>query len=221
MTTRLIVISPHLDDGVLGSSALLAAHPEAVVVTVFAGRPPRSMPLPPWDEAAGFHAGDDVVGARRAEDRAALSCFGATPVWLPFLDAQYGESPADDAVTATLDAALSAAATTTVCVPLGLFHTDHALAHRAALRILPRRSEWRWLAYEEPMYRRVPGALAERLAALRAAGITAEPLAGAPAPSQKRRALECYASQLRALGTPGRPGFADALAPERYWALSV
>jgi LmbE family N-acetylglucosaminyl deacetylase len=218
---RLVVVSPHLDDGVLGCSAMLAQHPGAVVVTVFAGRPPASTPLPPWDEAAGFRPGDDVVGARRAEDRAALDILGAKPVWLSFLDSQYGSTPSVDAIVPVLESALTEAAPVAVCIPLGLFHSDHVLTHAATLRVMARHTHWRWLAYEEPMYRRVPGALDDRLASLRSTGIGATLLQPAAPPAQKPRAIACYASQLRALGTPGRPGFADALAPERYWALAA
>lgn len=221
MRRRLVVISPHLDDAVLGCSALLARHHDAMVVTVFAGRPPASAPLPPWDEAAGFRAGDDVIGTRRAEDRAALEMLGAAPRWLPFLDAQYGESPGVDTIVPALDSELTAAGPATVCVPLGLFHSDHVLTHAAALRLRARYPGLRWLAYEEPMYRRVPGALADRLASMKAAGIAAAPLGSCPVPSRKTEAMACYASQLRALGTPGRPGVTDALAPERYWTLTA
>jgi LmbE family N-acetylglucosaminyl deacetylase len=221
VTGRLVVVSPHLDDGVLGCSALLATHPAAVVMTVFAGRPLASARLPPWDEAAGFRPGDDVVGARRAEDRAALDVLGAGPVWLSFLDSQYGDSPAVDAIVPVLESALTDAGPATVCIPLGLFHSDHVLTHAAALRVLTRHQHWRWLAYEEPMYRRVPGALDNRLAALKSAGIAATLDQSAAPPAQKPRAMACYASQLRALGTPGRPGFADAFAPERYWTLAA
>lgn len=221
MSGRLVVVSPHLDDGVLGSSALLSQHVAPVVLTVFAGRPPASTPLPPWDEAAGFRPGDDVVGARRAEDRAALDVLGAEPIWLPFLDSQYEKSPAVEAIVPVLEAALAHANPATVCIPLGLFHSDHALAHAAALGVFPRHPRWQWLAYEEPMYRRVAGALDDRLASLQSAGIDVTLFASAAPPANKSRAMACYASQLRALGTPGRPGFADALAPERYWVLSA
>lgn len=221
MTARLVAISPHLDDAVLGCSALLAACPGAIVVTVFAGRPPDGTPLTPWDEAAGFHAGDDVVGARRAEDRSALRTFGARARWLDFLDAQYGDASAVDSIVAALESAIGTPGPAIVGIPLGLFHSDHALVHAAALALVPEHPEWRWLAYEEPMYRRVPAALDDRRAALRETGIVAEALDPVPAPPRKRHAIGCYASQLRALRTPGRPGYADALAPERYWELTV
>jgi len=221
VSAPLVVVSPHLDDAVLGCSALLSQHDGAVVVTVFAGRPPASARLPPWDQAAGFRPGDDVVGARRAEDRAALEIFGAEPVWLPFLDSQYGDSPAVEAIVPVLESALMEAKPATVCIPLGLFHSDHVSTHAAALRLLRRCPQWQWLAYEEPMYRRVPRALDDRFTALSAAGLAIRLFGSAAPPPHKPRALACYASQLRALGTPGRPGHADALAPERYWALSA
>jgi LmbE family N-acetylglucosaminyl deacetylase len=217
----LVAVSPHLDDAVLGCGALLAHHPGAVVVTVFAGRPPAGHPLTPWDEAAGFRAGDDIVGARRAEDLAALRRLRARPAWLDFLDAQYGDSPAVDTIAAALEHALHAAEPATVCIPLGLFHSDHALVHAAAITLLPRHGDWRWVAYEEPMYRLVPDLLPERLASLRNAGVTAVPLDGMPTSETKRDAIACYTSQLRALAAPTGPGYDDALAPERYWALSV
>jgi LmbE family N-acetylglucosaminyl deacetylase len=214
-----VAVSPHLDDAVLGCGGLLGTVGTGVVVTVFAGRPRAGTALPPWDEAAGFRQGDDVIGARRAEDAQALYHLGARPVWLDFLDAQYGEVPSAADVAEALESALCAAEPATVCIPLGLFHSDHALAHVAALRVRARHPRWRWLAYEEPMYRRVPDALSARLRALSAAGIEAVPVDGVPVTEGKRDAIACYASQLRALATPGRPGYADALARERYWAL--
>jgi LmbE family N-acetylglucosaminyl deacetylase len=221
VTPPLLVVSPHLDDAALGAGALLAAHPGATVITVFAGRPPGDAPLPPWDEAAGFRLGDDVVGQRRTEDRAALRQLDAHPIWLEFLDAQYAAPPPRESIARALEHVLHAEKPGTVCIPLGLFHTDHELAHTAALAVLARHPGWRWLAYEEPMYRRVPGALSARLGVLHAAGIHAAPIAGPAAPDSKRRALACYASQLRALGRRGRAGHGDALAPERYWMLSA
>ena len=60
------------------------------MVTVLAGRPP-SYPdeVDHWDAAGGFMTGDDVVGARQEEDRAAMASMRATPVWLDFPDHQY------------------------------------------------------------------------------------------------------------------------------------
>ena len=229
MSDALAVLSPHLDDAVFGCGERLAVCAGATVVTVFAGRPPASMPLTEWDAAAGFREGDDVVGARRAEDASALALLGAAPVWLDFLDAQYAATPEVSTLSAALAMALATLAPATVLIPLGLFHSDHALVHEAALTCARRADGRRWLAYEEPMYRRLPEARARRFAALRAAGIavereppvTPEPPATPRALELKRRAVLCYRSQLRALDSAGRPGWHDALEEERYWRVLV
>ena len=218
---RLFVVSPHLDDAVLGCGRLLAAHPGAVVLTVFAGRQPAKQPLTEWDRASGFCAGDDVIGRRREEDRRALAQLGATPRWLDFLDAQYGATPEVAEIAAAIARELESVRPAQPVMPLGLFHSDHALAHAACVTLL--RGGGDWLAYEEPMYRLVPDLLERRLAELRAEGIAvafAGSLCGAP-DEPKRAAVAAYASQLRALATPGRPGHLDAFAPERLWSLRV
>src|SRR5690349_18531517 len=86
--SALVAISPHLDDVALGCADLVAAYPRALVITVIAGRPgPHE--LTEWDARCGFGQGDDVMGARRLEDDAAIRQLGARPLWLDFLDRQY------------------------------------------------------------------------------------------------------------------------------------
>ena len=88
---RVVVVSPHFDDAALGAAHLLTSHPGSTVVTVLAGRPPV-LPRPSSPSGTplgGFVAGDDVVAARREEDRAAMASLGADPVWLEFADHQY------------------------------------------------------------------------------------------------------------------------------------
>jgi LmbE family N-acetylglucosaminyl deacetylase len=191
-----------------------------MVVTIFAGRPPAGAPLTAWDAAAGFREGDDVMAARRAEDHAALAVLAARARWLPFRDAQYGGPLGADAILGDVATVISASRRAAVAVPLGLFHDDHRTTHEAALRVARRRPELTWLLYADVLYRRIPGALEARLTVLAEAGAALEPLPPVTGhASLKRRALACYRSQLRALGTPGRPGIADALAPEQYWRL--
>ena len=64
------IVSPHLDDAVLGCANFMAAHPGATVVTVFAGNPPEypTDPMRKWDVQSGFAPGDDVMETRRHED---------------------------------------------------------------------------------------------------------------------------------------------------------
>src|SRR5438105_2714313 len=87
---RIVVVSPHMDDAVLGLGQFLSAHAGATVVTVFAGEPPAYPdPMTRWDELAGFRKGDDVIAARRQEDQKALTELDALPVWLDRVEHQY------------------------------------------------------------------------------------------------------------------------------------
>jgi LmbE family N-acetylglucosaminyl deacetylase len=220
---RLVVLSPHCDDAVFGCGELLAGRPGSEVVTVFAGCPPAGLPLTGWDAAAGFGRGDDVMGARRGEDHAALLVLGARPRWLPFRDAQYGGPLTVEAVASGLAEAILPRRPAAVAIPLGLFHDDHKTTHAAGLRLLGRAPGVTWLLYADAIYRRIPGAVDERLAQLRGAGldpVPVPPTARRPT-ALKRRAVACYRSQLRALSSPGRPGWLDALEPEAYWTVGT
>jgi LmbE family N-acetylglucosaminyl deacetylase len=213
---RLAVVSPHLDDAVFACGNLLAACRGSTVCTVFTGGPPPGAPLTPWDRGCGFADGDDVMAIRRDEDRRALATLDAEPHWLGFRDAQYGPSPSPDRVAAALASCPAIAAADLVCVPLGLFHADHVLVHGVARHLRGRRP---LLAYEDALYRRIDDLLAERLAELAATGFAPSRCAGGvPAGVRKRRAISCYASQLRGLRRVDAR-IDDLLAPEGFWWL--
>jgi LmbE family N-acetylglucosaminyl deacetylase len=218
---KVMVISPHLDDGVFSCGELIGAVHGAVVVTIFAGVPPASGAVPEWDRAAGFESVQQALATRRLEDRRALELLNAVPQWLDFCDSQYGAPASDAAIAAALDSALHRHGPDTVMIPGGLFHSDHLLAHQAALRVRQHDAERSWFIYEDALYRRIAGLLQQRLASLLDAGIWATPVAFSTAVgrARKRRAILSYGSQLRALGTPGKPGSLDLDAPERYWRL--
>src|SRR5262245_17965681 len=218
---RLAAISPHLDDAVFGSGDAIREHPGASVVTVFAGVPPARGELTPWDVASGFEVGEDAVAARRDEDRAALALLGAVPHWLSFLDSQYADLPAAAEVAEALDVALRLIRPEIVVIPLGIWHSDHALAHEAAISLVARHPQLEWMAYEDAIYRRFPGdGVARRRRDLAARGLQLAPMSpGRPAAEIKRRSIAGYRSQLRALAAPGGPGWEDALEPERHWRL--
>lgn len=220
LAAPVLVVSPHCDDGVFACGDTLAARPGAVVVTVFAGGPRTASPLTRWDAAAGFRDGDDVMATRRTEDRQALAGLGARPVWLPFLDAQYGASPSAAEVANALHAVIASTKPASVLAPLGLFHSDHRLAHEACLLVREDRPLASWLLYEDAIYRRLEALAASRLTDLQAAGLRLAPLStGEPASPRKRRAVAAYRSQLRALAAPGHPGVADVFAAERLWRI--
>jgi LmbE family N-acetylglucosaminyl deacetylase len=231
---RIVVVSPHLDDAVLGCGGLLAAHPGATVITVYAGAP-VAYPDPPtaWDALAGFVAGDDVLARRREEDRGALAELGATPVWLDYVEHQYlprEEWVGADVTTTGLEEAVRAAAPTAVFAPFGLANPDHTATHDAARAVRERMSgapettdDLAWFCYEDMGYQHIPGLLAWRVSQLFRAGIWPTPAAPRvdPTGDRKRAALGHYASQLRSLEADWQLGAKLAApAPEQFWRLA-
>jgi LmbE family N-acetylglucosaminyl deacetylase len=188
---------------------MLEAHPGSIVVTVCAGRPSPNAALTEWDRAAGFQAGDDVMGVRRKEDERALTLLSAHPLWLDFCDRQYRPSPSPESVMEALHQVVLGGHVTTIVLPLGLFHSDHVLTHDATL-LLRRR------------HPRLPGLAEARLNACASAGLTLQPAAFPvnPLTNRKQAAVECYQSQLRALSTPGRPGYVDTVSEETFWRIA-
>lgn len=222
-----LVLSPHLDDAVFACGqllALLSCLRPVRVTTVFAGRPQSGATHTEWDRAGGFAPGDDVVAARREEDRRALIQLGAVPTWLPFLDSQYGSTPTARQVASSLARQLCRWRPALVFFPLGLFHSDHHLVRDAVLILLRRGTAKaaQWLAYEDALYRSIPGLRDAAVARLRRGGWMPQSVAyagSARSRQRKRAAVACYVSQLRALATPGRLGHRDAYAAEAYWHL--
>jgi LmbE family N-acetylglucosaminyl deacetylase len=225
---RVVIVSPHLDDAVLGCGRFLAANPGATVITVYAGRPERYPdPMTHWDTLAGFGSGDDVLDARRAEDAAALAELGATPRWLDFVEHQYlprREWVGPDATADRLEAELRALDPTAVLIPFGLANPDHTATHDAARRVRERFPEPAWFCYEDTGYKHIPGMLAWRVAQLFRAGIWPTPAALPLDPSEVRKqaALAHYASQLLALEADWQLGAKLAApAPEQSWRLAA
>jgi len=182
---------------------------------VTAGRPAPRPALTEWDRRSGFVEGEDVVGARRKEDEAALTLLGARPRWLDFLDHQYGPPPPYEEVVSAIAAAIEGA--DVVASPLGLFHEDHVLTARACYEVarhtVPRAA---WLVYEDAIYRATRGRTEDALRDLRNDGFVLR-AATFREPAEKREAVRCYRSQIRGLGRLLK----DAYRPERYWELAV
>lgn len=217
-----LFVSPHLDDAVFACGACIAASPKSVVVTVFAGRPEAGASLTAWDAECGFTVDDDVIAIRRGEDRAALDVLDAHPVWLDFRDDQYGEPRSMHEIGEALACVIEREAKTSVYLPLGIFHSDHHRASDAALALVDRFPTLDWHAYEDAIYRRIPGAVDARLQVILDAGFALERCARSGTPdceARKHSAVLCYASQLRALAT--RSAHADVFATEAYWRISV
>ncbi len=225
---RVVVVSPHLDDAVLGCAQLMARHAGATVITVTARTPAAYPdPLSDWDRAGGFATGDDVMAVRRAEDVAALAELGATPVWLEFDQHVYrdGLPHPPGEVADALETAIVAAEPTAVLVPFGLGNPDHVMTHDAARLVYERhREEWVWFCYEDGGYKHIPGMLAWRIAQLFRAGIWPTPavIPVDPGTERKRAAIACYRTQRPPLDADhGLSARLDAAIPEQYWCLAA
>jgi LmbE family N-acetylglucosaminyl deacetylase len=222
---RLFVVSPHFDDAVFSCGALLAISPDAAVCTVFAAPPEHDM-CTEWDTKAGFAGAYESVHARTIEDNHALAVLDAIPLRLPFRDAQYLDSPSISKLAGVLEETIYGSTADTLLMPLGLFHKDHVLVYDACCEILPRMSHLTWFAYEEAIYRPMPGLVQARLADLAQRGIVATPahpaadhtLDAKRQTMMKREAVGAYESQLRAFGPQG---YADVFSGERYWRLEM
>jgi LmbE family N-acetylglucosaminyl deacetylase len=224
---RIVIVSPHLDDAVLGCGRLMSAHPNATVITVYSGGP-AVYPDPPthWDQIAGFGPGEDVLAARKVEDQGALAELDASPVYLDFIEHQYLERPewvgADQTVDA-IEAAVRAANPTAVFIPFGLANPDHAETHDATRVVRERIPEPVWFCYEDSGYKHIPGMLAWRVSQLFRANIWPTPAAPEVdhGDERKDKALAHYESQLKALEADWRIGAKLAApAPEQFWRLA-
>ena len=225
MSDQLVVVTPHLGDAVQGCGELIASHPGAVVVTVFAEIPADAYVVSEWDAACGFSSPRQAVTVRRREDREAMIELDAEPCWLACRDSQYrrfgSTSPRiEDEIAVKLTRALRRHGSGRIAVPLGLLAGDHTLAHRAALRLVRRRRDVEWIAYEDGT---APAdVVVQRIAALERLGLTAcamAPVTEREALWRKERAVRRYESLLRGYAAAGRSTRAASCA-ERYWRLS-
>jgi LmbE family N-acetylglucosaminyl deacetylase len=217
-----VVVSPHMDDGVLSCGELIAQLDDCVVMTVFAGGEGVDWTIRrEWDAVnCGIPVGNDVVKLRIAEDDSALSRLSARPHRLDFLDAQYRKiDPEPHAIGATIMAAMKPLGNRAAILPLGLVHGDHKLAAAGAAWAARRTPELAWFAYQDLpyAYEDDPDPDIERaLDKISDMAPTAVDLGPEPRSSDKAAALDSYPTQTEALGERRE----KAMLPERYWTLS-
>ena len=125
---RIVVVSPHLDDGVLSLGASMAAWARGgarvELLTVLAGDPQSQAPAGGWDSRAGFGTEGDASRSRRREDAQACALLGAVPVRLDFGYQDYERHGEDADVRAAVDDAVGNA--DAALVPGSpLTHPDH------------------------------------------------------------------------------------------------
>jgi LmbE family N-acetylglucosaminyl deacetylase len=207
-TTKMLVISPHLDDGVLSCGEQLAMTTGATVATVFGGRPRRWSRRTQWDLDCGFEQGDDVTAVRIGEDRYALEILGTDQVVLSERDVQYHPLPRrKQRVTRALLELLEALDPEECWFPIGIGHPDHVLTRACCLALASNHPRISWRTYTDLPYGLSPRfKLAHRLAreAIANSGFSLEPIPlhrDDEAAALKGRAMACYQSQLRGLAS--------------------
>jgi LmbE family N-acetylglucosaminyl deacetylase len=126
---RVVVVSPHLDDGVFSLGATIAqaarAGTRVEVLTVFGCDAESQAPANGWDTRGGFATEGEAATARREEDREACQRVGAEPQWLPFRGGGYTPDKDRDAIFAAVAEKISGA--DAVLVPgFPLRNDDHA-----------------------------------------------------------------------------------------------
>jgi LmbE family N-acetylglucosaminyl deacetylase len=223
--SRILVVSPHFDDAVFSCGAWLASHGDAVVCTVFSGCPAAHV-VTQWDLQCGFADAHEAMRDRTVEDDCALNTLQVASERLNLLDSQYvpyGAAPTIDGIAHSLGAVIRSRRPDTLVIPLGLYHSDHALVHMACRNAWADATPLDCIAYEDALYRRMDGLVQQRLADLLAHHIAATPMNAATSQSidgrylhLKREAVGHYESQLKAFGLHG---YDDVFAPERYWRL--
>lgn len=126
---RVVVVSPHFDDGVLSLGAAIASWTrqgtQVELLTVLGCDPLSNVPAGGWDRRAGFRTEGEAARARREEDRRACAILGATPVWFTFGSVDYERHGDEAAVQGAVAARADGAETVLLpCSPLS--HPDHS-----------------------------------------------------------------------------------------------
>jgi LmbE family N-acetylglucosaminyl deacetylase len=126
---RIVVVSPHLDDGVLSLGAAMASWARGgarvELLTVLACDPDSDAPAGGWDYRGGFATEGESARARREEDRRACAILGVVPVWLPFGSVDYDRHGTEDDVLVAVSDVVHGA--DVLLVPgFPVTHPDHA-----------------------------------------------------------------------------------------------
>jgi LmbE family N-acetylglucosaminyl deacetylase len=126
---RIVVVSPHLDDGVLSLGAAMAAWARGgarvELLTVLACDPDSDTPAGGWDARGGFATEGESARARREEDARACAILGVVPVWLSFGSVDYERHGTEEEVLAAVADGVRGAEV--LLVPgFPLAHPDHA-----------------------------------------------------------------------------------------------
>jgi LmbE family N-acetylglucosaminyl deacetylase len=205
---HILVLSPHLDDAVLGIGNVISAAHDPIVATIFAGDP-GDVGASSWDSAIGDTASEATI-LRRNEDIDAMRLLGATAVHLGFLEASYrsrfgchetrGSVDLFSSIRREIVDLLDAHEPDAVVIPVGLHHIDHLITTTAGISasLTDRRCDL-W-AYAEQPYADFDAAFARRrVRGLRAVAVPLEFSSECEHLAAKVNAVRAYRSQIEPL----------------------
>lgn len=206
-----LVISTHLDDGILSAGQFIAGHPSVTVLTVFAGIPDDGF-VTDYDKSCGFDTSKFAMEARRNEDREATAMLNATYIHANLLDSQY-ENDRNRDVEKAIDWILNDEHYDFIVAPLGLRHPDHIAVADATLKLKPDNL----YLYEDLPHRVTnPELVFDRFEQLKKQGFKpSQEFIGDGAIELKMRALMCYNSQM----LKGDLNPYNLYVPERFWRI--
>jgi len=225
-----VILSPHFDDAVLNCWSLIR-EPSTLVLTVFAGIPPKGTHAW-WDRVCGQADSHQMMLMRRQENEAAVAISGNTnaQICLDYLDHQYHTgSPSAAELADRIEAASPKGCA--FAAPLAISrlypHPNHILVRQAGLEL--RRRGHSVLFYPDSPYMSLPRTPAE--SALRRVQTQAEKAFGfamsvnvnelnAAQLKAKANAMHAYKTQYRMTNLTSLWGF-DRIARRRYEVVLI
>lgn len=130
------IISPHLDDAVLGCWSELARSSRAIVINICSGVPESGRDVAYWDRVTGATDSVEHMHLRLAEDAAAIDSAGAERINLDLLDKHYRDGKPLDPAELTDRIRETLPADALVLTPAGIGeHVDHIAARDATLEL--------------------------------------------------------------------------------------
>lgn len=214
---KILIISPHLDDAVLGAGQLMAGRPNCDVLTLFSGVPIDEMLLTPYDRKSGFIRSHQAMMKRREEDNQALAILQANPIHTDFLDSQYTKGRTEQ-IENDMNISHFIAKTIEkndyefVVAPLGLRHPDHEFASDLVVELMTDYNIPLYLYEDIPARVQYPEIVPRRLKFVNAKELT---FIGDGPVADKIRALWCYKSQINT----GDLNPYHLFVPERFWKI--
>jgi LmbE family N-acetylglucosaminyl deacetylase len=135
-----VIVSPHLDDGVLSVGAAMASWVRmghhVTLLTVLGGDPQSNAPAGGWDRRGGFTTEGEAARRRRDEDRRGCDVLGVSPIRFPFGSLDYERHGDDEDVWSAISSTVEAG--DVVLIPgFPLSHPDHVWLSRLLAERMP------------------------------------------------------------------------------------